>query len=303
MAQSELYEENGRYYHSFQRGLYWLPHDDTECERLDVLHNLFYGSEQLNLPLHTSPLHPRQGDLLKILDVGCGTGFWAIDMADKFDSTAEVIGIDLVNAQPQLVPRNSSFLPHRNFNDRFWPFAEEHFDLIHLSMITGCVVNWQQLYSNVFRYLRSTDGYIEHLEFDLTPRHIGGPLAVNSVIMRFWQDLVHASSTAGRPVQYDPDTTKRDLAGAGFVDIECRVVAVPWHYDPRRDLNFRIGATFDVAFLKGGGLESYCLAPFSRVNEWSVEQIRAYIKAVTEEFHSSRVELESRVYIWRARKP
>ncbi|KAF2150817.1 LaeA-like protein [Myriangium duriaei CBS 260.36] len=299
----DLYVENGRSYHSYQRGLYWLPHDDAECERLDVLHNLFYQQDQLNLPLHSAPLRVRPDDPLRILDLGCGTGFWAIDIADQYESNAEVIGLDLVNAQPPLVPRNASFIVNKSFNERFWPFAEDHFDLIHLSMITACVVEWPQMYDKIFRYLRPSIGYVEHLEFDLTPRYLGGPRINDSNIIRFWEDLVRASADAGRPIAYDPQATFRDLTGAGFVDIDHRVIPVPWQYDPRRDPNYKIGATFDVAFLKGVGLESYAMAPFSRVNQWSAEEIRRYIKAVCDEFHGTRVELESHVHIWRARKP
>ena len=52
---------------------------------------LFLGGE-----LHTAPLEsPR-----KILDLGTGTGAWAIDMADIYPE-AEVIGNDLSPIQPK----------------------------------------------------------------------------------------------------------------------------------------------------------------------------------------------------------
>lgn len=41
--------------------------------------------------LHKAPINPNPH---KILDVGTGTGIWAIDMADRYPS-AEVIGVDL----------------------------------------------------------------------------------------------------------------------------------------------------------------------------------------------------------------
>jgi len=43
--------------------------------------------------LHLAPLKDPQ----RVLDIGTGTGIWAIDMADTYPS-AEVIGIDLRHA-------------------------------------------------------------------------------------------------------------------------------------------------------------------------------------------------------------
>jgi methylase of polypeptide subunit release factors len=51
--------------------------------------------------LHESPLD--QPD--RILDIGTGTGIWAIDMADEYPM-AEVVGTDLSPIQPEWVPSN-----------------------------------------------------------------------------------------------------------------------------------------------------------------------------------------------------
>jgi len=54
--------------------------------------------------LHRAPI---DSDIQKVLDVGTGTGLWAIDFGDTYPN-AEVIGTDLSPIQPSWVPPNVS---------------------------------------------------------------------------------------------------------------------------------------------------------------------------------------------------
>lgn len=62
---------------------------------MDFEHHIF--SQLLQGKLHMAPIESPQN----ILDLGTGTGIWAIDMADKYPS-ARVIGTDLSPVQPTL---------------------------------------------------------------------------------------------------------------------------------------------------------------------------------------------------------
>ena len=86
-------EEFGRTYHAFRRGKYVIPNDDVEQERMDIhYHSLRLAFDNRHF---ISPIeNPRS-----ILDVGTGTGIWAMDVADDYPGAA-VIGIDLSPIQP-----------------------------------------------------------------------------------------------------------------------------------------------------------------------------------------------------------
>jgi ubiquinone/menaquinone biosynthesis C-methylase UbiE len=54
---------------------------------------------------HLAPINPHPQ---RILDLGTGSGIWAIDMAEKYVS-ASVIGVDTAAVQPNMVPPNLQF--------------------------------------------------------------------------------------------------------------------------------------------------------------------------------------------------
>lgn len=65
---------NGRRYHSYRAGQYLLPNDEEEQDRLDMVHHawrLFWNGKLTQVPLKK----PK-----RVLDVGTGTGIWAIDL-------------------------------------------------------------------------------------------------------------------------------------------------------------------------------------------------------------------------------
>lgn len=65
--------ENGRRYHSFREGRYNFPNDDIEQEREDMKHAMV---KLLCQQLHFAPIG---GNPQEIMDIGTGTGVWAIE--------------------------------------------------------------------------------------------------------------------------------------------------------------------------------------------------------------------------------
>lgn len=65
--------ENGRRYHKFREGTYNFPNDDSEQDREDMKHAMMVNLCQT---LHFAPIGPHPQ---RILDMGTGTGIWAIE--------------------------------------------------------------------------------------------------------------------------------------------------------------------------------------------------------------------------------
>lgn len=88
--------ELGRRYHSFREGRHFLPNDEQEQDRMDLLHSQMMLLLDNNL--YFAPINRPQ----RVLDIGTGTGIWAIDFADAHPES-EVMGNDLSPIQPTYV--------------------------------------------------------------------------------------------------------------------------------------------------------------------------------------------------------
>lgn len=72
---------------------YGMPMDEQEMDRIDMSHSKYFmllEKKRFLAPIQESPQ--------KILDLGCGTGIWSIDVADDYPS-AEVCTFFLIPGQ------------------------------------------------------------------------------------------------------------------------------------------------------------------------------------------------------------
>ncbi|KAF7593773.1 hypothetical protein BBP40_010829 [Aspergillus hancockii] len=78
------------------------PNDEEEQGRMDLLHHIY--SLILDGEIHTAPINnPR-----RVLDIGEGTGIWAVDFADQYPS-AEVMILVLYSQSGELQIRLPRF--------------------------------------------------------------------------------------------------------------------------------------------------------------------------------------------------
>ncbi|QGA18160.1 hypothetical protein EYB26_005841 [Talaromyces marneffei] len=131
-------------------------YDQEEVERLELMHLIFTTAEDYYLHLAPINWHPQ-----RILDIGCGTGTWCIEMADAYPS-AEVVGVELCPSQPILVPPNLSFQIDE-FDDE-WTYSHS-FDYIHARLLAGRIHGWPRLMRQCFENCNS-GGWVEFQDID-----------------------------------------------------------------------------------------------------------------------------------------
>jgi hypothetical protein len=77
--------ENGRRYHKYREGAYNFPNDDAEQDREDMKHAMMVNLCQT---LHFAPIGDNPQN---ILDMGTGTGIWAIESEISFKNQQDMM--------------------------------------------------------------------------------------------------------------------------------------------------------------------------------------------------------------------
>jgi ubiquinone/menaquinone biosynthesis C-methylase UbiE len=99
----------------------------------------------------------------RVLDIGCGVGFVAIYLKDKYD--VDVVGIDVDPEQIECAEK------HRGRNEELHftvadatrlPFEDNHFDMVLSFMVVHHIGDWRQVLEEVSRVLKPEGTYILH---------------------------------------------------------------------------------------------------------------------------------------------
>jgi ubiquinone/menaquinone biosynthesis C-methylase UbiE len=146
---------------------YVLPSDEQEINRLDFQHYMLRHTLRGN---YAAPIiDPRD-----ILDVGSGTGRWALEMADIFPQ-ANVLGVDLTPPSPDnqvQMPDNLAFTQGNILEEM--NFADGSFDFVHMRLLIFAIPEerWPDVVRELVRVTRP-GGWVEMVETG--PQQNGGP--------------------------------------------------------------------------------------------------------------------------------
>jgi SAM-dependent methyltransferase len=274
-----------------------MPNDDDEQTRMQILHEVYKAL--LSKRLTTVPL----SSPTKILDVGTGTGDWAIAMGEQWPE-CEVVGTDIAKIQPSAVPLNVFFEIDDAEEEYGWTWPDDEFDLVHFRHMAGAFSSWSDIYKEAHRSLKP-GGWIEVLDFDNHDRTLLSFFAEDSEVSTWLRTINECSQSSGKPrgaAHLEPEV----LAGAGFVDINVTEKVIPMGIWPDNKEDKLLGRHFLVAQLCG--IESLCLRPFTEQMGWGVEKIRTLCGQVTDAVRTVSMDPNSKglgftVRILTGRKP
>ncbi|KAL1640686.1 hypothetical protein SLS58_006700 [Diplodia intermedia] len=268
--------ENGRRYHAYKGGDYYMPNDDvgtrmTEQDRLDFVHHMLMLTT--NQQHFQAPI--KEAELKRVLDAGTGTGIWAIEVADKYPD-AQVLGNDLSPVQPQWVPPNVKF--EVDDIEATWTYAQP-FDLIFARYLDGAISDWPALVSNMYNNVRP-GGWVELQGFDLHYRSDDGSVKPDSYITKFIDNLETGCAKLGKEF-YSGPKLEGYLQDAGFKNVHVQPYKVPSGPWPKDRKLREIGTINLLQALDG--MEGFSLRIFTGVLGWTVDEVTVFCAKVREE--------------------
>lgn len=168
-----------------QRETYHLPRDAAETIRLNAQHHaLVHRTGWL--------LHPKIEESIskitrpQVADVACGTGIWALEVAEKFPATL-ITGLDVSTKQfpPQWSWPDNGKLEMLDLLGEIPPQYRGKFDVVHCRFLlaAGPMVD-PKLWADAFSKLLKPGGWLQ------------------------WQEMTYPTSTRFEPVRVGPATVK-----------------------------------------------------------------------------------------------
>ncbi|KFG80825.1 putative methyltransferase [Metarhizium anisopliae] len=256
---------------------YFMPNDEIEQLRLTIQHQVLmhaFDGELTITPL-SNPTH--------VLDVGTGTGEWAIRFAELFPD-CEVVGTDISAIQEtQGVPMNVFF----EIEDaEEWDRPIDHYDLVHLRGMEGAFRDWRCIYEDAFDSLKP-GGWMQVTDYDGKDGSIQffSGFSPESPVFKMMDDLFVGAEKSGRKRgMFHLD--QQYFSEAGFVDI--RVSEHILRMNLQED---SVGKLWLMCWLDG--IEAYSLRTLTEQMGWDADVVKTACRETAREIASRAQDSES----------
>lgn len=219
------------------------------------------------------PIVPATMASKRILDVGTGTGAWAIDVAEAHPDV-HVIGTDLSPIQPDYVPLNCEFVIDHAEQDWAW---DKDFSYIHARMLLMGLHDWPRFFRQSFAFLEP-GGWLELAEPCLIPQCADPNVTpAVSAFMR-WGEFCHQAMAqvdvnAGAPLLFE-----EQLRAQGFVNVKRVDVQWPIRAWAKGKKNKLLGKL--VYENSRNAVEAIALFLFIKQLGWTKAEVDKYIEEV-----------------------
>lgn len=291
---TEIVEHCGRTYqhYSLKNDTYFAPIDEDEISRLEVMHGVLSGlfDRRLIFPPIRSPR--------RVLDCGCGTGDWAMEVATQYPDS-EVLGIDI---SPHMIPENppdNMELQVDDLNGRF-TFKPNHFDLVHSQMLAGGIHanRWRSYLRDIFRVLKP-GGWCQMVEIYFNAQSDNGTLTPDHALSQWSRQYLESQEPHHDPRA--PLQMASWMRSAGFTEVESRLMTLPmcgWSSIPR-DYEIGVSNRDNVSQL----LSSLALYPFTQMLGMSFTDFQLLVAQARSEASNPAFKAYFPLYVCIGKKP
>ncbi|KAK2759251.1 UMTA methyltransferase family protein [Colletotrichum kahawae] len=252
------------------------------------------GIRLLGNRLFLAPLEFEQVN--RILDIGTGTGKWAIEMGDLFQH-AEILGNDLSAIQPIWVPPNVKF--EIDDVESSW-VGHQKYDYIMCRYMAAAIRDWPKLIRNVYDHL-NPGGWAEFQDMDIELYSEDGTLTDSHATKQWNRTFVTALASIGLEPAPGPQLEGWVWSHGGFTNISHRKYRVPVGPWPRQTFFKNLGMLNLIQTLEG--LEGFSLKMFCGVLGRTREAVMTQIEEVSEELKSSTIHSQFDIHVVYGQKP
>jgi len=251
---------------------------DKEMLRLDEMHlavTRYLGGKLSLAPI--ADINPR-----KILELGCGSGAWAIQAGKEFPE-AEVIAADISPLPNREIPGNISFKLMDLTKE--WAWEKETFDVVHARFVMIHVPNAENVIKRAAQLLKPRGLLILEEPDMISAAETGGPALQRSMspFLQLWRSRAGADPELGKKLGDIITST------GYFADVHVDKISVPLAGTGPDEAKNGLGRALNKSWMRGlddaeSRMVAQGLAPDSMLKEQKEQLEDRNCTAVLDEY-------------------